>query len=170
MARGQLYRTGIFCGEGDRDWSWLKYLYSLYHIREVRIHPDNAHGGSPTKQIYGMLNGTKEYDFKVALFDTDKGENEVNEALALAGDAIKCILSEKNIECEILRLCGVNRKRMSRAMESSHGAKKEFQAEFHLKQEDDEVDWKRFFPKGTLDKLRKTSEWLDEIIKVIEGE
>ena len=172
MPRKQLRKTGDFWGEGDRDWSWIKYLYKLYHVKVMEVKPYNAYGGSPAKQIREMINLAKykSYEYRTAMFDTDKGEAEVNEALGLAKDnGIYCILSEKNIECEILRLHGASPSRLSKAMIGAHSAKKEFQKEFRLRDENDEVDWSRYFPKSFLDTARKANTWLDEIITRIEG-
>lgn len=171
MPRKQLHRTGDFWGEGDRDWSWIKYLYGLYHVRTMKIRPDNAHGGSPTKQIQDMIDSARyrAYDYRTAMFDTDRGEEEVKEALELAdNNGIYCILSEKNIECEILRLHGASSNRLSKAMVDARSAKKELQKEFKLRSENDEIDWSRYFPKSFLDTARGTNPWLDEIISRIE--
>ncbi|MBR3248733.1 hypothetical protein IKF89_01750 [Candidatus Saccharibacteria bacterium] len=171
MALRQSYITSDFWGEGDRDWSWIKYLYGLYHVEAIRVRADNARGGSPTKQIQDMIDVAKRkfYDRRTAMFDTDRGEEEVNEALELAkNNGIYCILSEKNIECEILKLRGVSARRLSRAMTGAHAAKKEFQIEFNLESENDDVEWSRYFPKSFLDAARSTNHWLDEIISRIE--
>ena len=171
MTLRQSCTTSDFWGEGDRDWSWIKYLYGLYHVRAIKVRPDNAHGGSPTKQIQDMISVARcrHYDRRTAMFDTDRGEEEVNEALELAkNNGIYCILSEKNIECEILKLRGVSARRLSRAMADAHAAKKEFQTEFNLASENDDVEWSRYFPKSFLDTARGTNPWLDEIISRIE--
>lgn len=169
-----VFFTVNFWGEGDRDTNWLKHIYDIYHVQEIKVHFNNAHGGSPVDQIKKMNAdpGAGGYDRRVSMFDTDRGEEEVKLALALAekddhGVSVQCIKCDKNIECELLKILGVSGKKLTKAKGNTHIAKRLLKEQLGLKDEDEAINWKRFFPKPLLDEARKTNSWLDEIIKVM---
>ena len=164
--------VSIWC-EGDRDTSFVKYLYGLYHIagREVKIR--NAHGGDPAGQVRQMIKYYLTYDFdeKYALYDLDRGEKSVKVARRLAdANEIACLESDKCLEMELVRLMSNDDKLICRARRSSAEAKKVFAELCHLKHENDEVEWGRWIRKEELDNLLNSSEWLAKIIDLIEGE
>ncbi len=170
MTAKHIRRTKYISAEGDRDKSFLDYVKRLYQPgKHIKI--DNAHGGSPVVQIRGIKENqiASAYDTRIALFDADRGEREVREALSEAARAqIECIIADQNIECEILRIKGVSKKCLSRARANAKSAKKEFQSEFKLKQENDDVEWGKYFPKETLEDARERVSWLNEVIKLFE--
>lgn len=175
MNKNHFLRTtiSIWC-EGDRDTSFVKYLYALYHLpgREVKIR--NAHGGDPAEQVRQMIKYylTHDFDEKYALYDLDRGEDSVKEARRLAdANEIVCLESDKCLEMELVRLMSDDDKLIRRACRSSAEAKKVFAELCHLKHEDDGVEWGRWVNKRKLDSLLSSStRWLARIIDIIEGE
>lgn len=170
-----LYLTLHLSGEGSRDKSFAEYLYKLYHIERLKVKFSDAKGGSPLKQIKDMrtMRGAKGFDKHVAMYDIDRGEDDVNAALAEAKNdsdmPIQSLLARNNIECEILRLTNAPAKVLQRAMVSADAAKHEFKKFFKLKDEDAVVEWEKHFSKEYLDEARKTNSWLNAIIDTIEG-
>lgn len=170
-----VYLTLHVCGEGSRDKSFAEYLYRLYHVAQLKVTFSDAKGGSPLKQIKDMrlVRGAKGFDKRLAMYDIDRGEDDVNAALVEAKNdsdiPIQSLLARNNIECEILRLANAPAKVLHRAMVSADAAKHEFKKFFKLKDEDAVVEWGKYFSKEYLDEARKTNVWLNAIIDAIEG-
>lgn len=163
--------VSIWC-EGDRDASFVKYLYGLYHVpgREVKIR--NAHGGDPVGQVRQMVKYylTHDFDEKYALYDLDRGKESVNEAQRLASaNGIVCLESDKCLEMELVRLMTDDVKLLRRACRSTAEAKKVFAELCHLRHEDDEVEWARWIGKGELGISIGKNEWLIKIIIILKG-
>lgn len=162
--------VSIWC-EGDRDASFVRYLYSLYHVPERDVKIRNAHEGDPVGQIRQMVNYylTHDFDEKYALYDLDRGEESVKEARRLArANGIVCIESDKCLEMELVRLMSDNSKLVQRACRSSVEAKKVFAELCHLKHEDDGVEWGRWIKKELL--VMEKSEWQNKILRTLNGE
>lgn len=163
--------VSIWC-EGDRDASFVRYLYSLYHVPERDVKIRNAHGGDPVGQIRQMINYylTHDFDEKYALYDLDRGEESVKEARRLArANGIVCIESDKCLEMELVRLMSDNSKLARRACRSSAESKKVFAKLCHLKHEDDGMEWGKWVKKKEPDDLLNATEWLNSIIKILGG-
>ncbi|MBR2658404.1 hypothetical protein IKD57_00710 [Candidatus Saccharibacteria bacterium] len=162
--------VSIWC-EGDRDASFVKYLYGLYHVpgREVKIR--NAHGGDPAGQVRQMVKYylTRDFDEKYALYDLDRGKESVGEARRMASaNGIICLESDKCLEMELVRLISDDGKLARRACRSSVEAKKVFAELCHLKHLDDAVEWERWADKKRFNDLLSASKWLTSIINAIE--
>lgn len=173
MNKSHFLRTtvSIWC-EGDRDASFVKYLYSLYHVPEREVKIRNAHGGDPAGQVRQMVNYylTHDFDEKYALYDLDRGEESVSEARRLArANGITCLESDKCLEIELVRLMSDNSRLIRRACRSSAEAKKVFAELCHLKHLDDEVEWVRWVDEKKLYALVNKNEWLIKIIMVMKG-
>lgn len=161
--------VSIWC-EGDRDASFVRYLYSLYHVPERDVKIRNAHGGDPAGQVRQMIKYylTHDFDEKYALFDLDRGEGSVNEARRLARkDEIVCLESDKCLEMELVRIMTDDVRSLRRACRSSAEAKKVFAELCHLRYLDDEVEWGRWIDMKLLDESLMASAWLSKIIKII---
>lgn len=174
MNRNHFLRTtvSIWC-EGDRDASFVKYLYGLYHAPGLEVKVRNAHGGDPAGQVRQMVNYYLNHDFdeKYALYDLDRGEESVSEARRLARkNGIACLESDKCLEMELVRIMTNDARLLRRAYRSSAEAKKVFAELCYLKHLDDEVEWERWMGKKELDGLLNTTKWLNVIIKVLKGE
>ena len=171
MNKNHYLRTTVsIWGEGDREVSFLKYLYSIYHVAERKVEIRNAHGGDPLAQIEQMVKYYKlrDYDEKYALFDLDRGEESVGKARKLADkEGIACIESNRCFEMEMVRLMSNDGRLLKRAAKSTAEAKKVFAEMCHLKHEDDGVEWGRWVGKEKPGELLGASEWLTLIIKVI---
>lgn len=172
MNKSHSLRTtvNIWC-EGDRDASFVHYLYGLYHVpgREVKI--QNAHGGDPAWQVRQMVKYYLTYGFdeKYALYDLDRGEESVKVARGLANvNGIVCLESDKCLEMELVRLMSDDPKLLRWACHSSVEAKKVFAGLCHLKHLGDEVEWGRWIDEERLNGSLSVSEWLTKIINVIE--
>lgn len=164
-----LVTTVNIWGEGDREESFLKYLYRLYHVQDRRVVIRNAHGGDPVAQIRQMINHYTMYDFdeKYALFDLDRGEESVMEARELATrNGIICIESDRCLETELVRVLTSDVKMLKRASRSSDEAKKVFAELCHLKHIDDGVEWERWIKVGSSE---QTTYWLCRLIRMIKG-
>ena len=168
-----LITTVNIWGEGDREESFLKYLYRLYHVRDRRVVIHNAHGGDPVAQIQQMINYYMMYDFdeKYALFDLDRGEKSVTKARELAvRNGIVCIESNRCLEMELVRILVSDAKMLKKAGQSSDEAKKVFAKLCRLKNVDDGVEWERWIKKGYLDRILLKNDWLKYLISgLIEG-
>lgn len=171
MNRGRLPRTtiSVWC-EGYRDASFVRYLYSLYHVPEREVKVRVAHGGDPVGQIRQMINffATHDYDERYALYDLDRGERSVNEARRLASaNGIVCLESDQCLEMELVRLMTTDIKILRSVCRSSVEAKKIFAKMCHLKHADDEVEWERWMSKTLLESRRSTSQWLSDVIEAL---
>lgn len=158
-------------GEGDRENGFLKYLYGLYHIPERSVKINNAHGGDPEAQLRQMINyySTYDYDERYALFDLDRGDKSVKKAKELAeASGVICIVSDKNLEMELLRIITDDTKKLKRAGASSKEAKKIFAELCNLKNIDAEVEWGKYFSKSILEKAKSNTNWLNELIDAIQ--
>ena len=171
MNKNHFLRTTVsIWGEGDREVSFLKYLYTLYHVPGRKVEIRNAHGGDPLKQVEQMVKYYKlrDYDEKYALFDLDRGEESVGKARKLADkEGIVCIESDRYFEVEMIRLMSNDGRLLKRAAKSTAEAKKVFVEMCHLKYEDDEVEWGRWVDKKKLGELLGASAWLTLIVKII---
>ena len=159
-------------GEGDRDVSFLRYLYSLYHVHGRELKINNAHGGDPECQIRQMIKyyNTTAFDEKYALYDLDRGIESVTKARELAApQGIVCVESDRCLETELIRIMTTDAKLLKQAKKSSNDAKNALAKLCHLKNVDSEVDWKKWAPKGMLDMKCKESRWLKKILKIIRG-
>lgn len=157
-------------GEGDRESSFLGYLYKIYHIPERRVKICNAHGGDPEAQIRQMINhySIYSYDEKYALFDLDRGDEPVQKAKQLAESFdIICIVSDRSLEIELIKIITNDPKTLKRSKKSSKEAKKVFAELCKLKNIDDDVEWGRYFKRDILEKAKSDTNWLKRLISVI---
>lgn len=173
MIKSHSLRTtvNIWC-EGNRDASFVHYLYELYHVPGRMVKVRNAHGGDPAWQVRQMVKYylTYDYDEKYALYDLDRGKASVDEARNLASaNGIICIESDRCLEMELMRLMSGDSRLIRRACRSSVEAKRVFAEFCHLKHLDDEVEWGRWISNERVNGMLEVSGWLDKIINVVRG-
>ncbi len=171
VSRSLRTAVSIWC-EGDRDVSFVRHLYRLYHVPERDIMVRNAHGGDPAGQVRQMIKYYLMHDFdeKYALYDLDRGEGSINEARRLASaNGITYLESDKCIEMEIVRFISDDAKLLWRMCRSSAEAKKVFAELCHLKHLDDEVNWGRWDDELWLKGHTNKNMWLAKIISILTG-
>ena len=157
-------------GEGSADKNWLKYLKKLYIDRGKGIvYIDGDSGGSPKSVIEEMSRQPSfdAYPKKVVVVDDDRGESEMMEAerYIKSNDLeVKIIVSECCLEYELLKISG--------CLDDNGLSKLKNKASSEIKKIYKEKcggyskeDFAKHFPKNKLDEARKTSPWLDGIIK-----
>lgn len=157
--------TSLVYGEGSDDEEFLKYIKQTYTPRKT-VRFKNGHGGDPVQVVKTMLKciDFSAYDKRMVLFDDDRLGAE--EAICIARkECIFPVVSNQCLEYELLKILGVNKAVLGRARMDSRSAKREF-ANCSCKHTQE--SYKTRFSKDKLDKARKTSQWLNDIIDFFE--
>lgn len=167
----QVKKTALIAAEGKRDVSFLKHLKKLYHCPEVDVTIKDSFGGSPSNVVKKAMAHSydRAYDVRYAMYDTDRGEDENNQARDLAREhGIQIHESVPNIEVTLIKILG-NTNQAKRARCNSHEAKKILAQICYLGDDlDGDINFGKCLSKETLDEARVGNEWLDGLIKVFE--
>lgn len=166
------HRAINFDGEGYREKSFGEYLVSLYHVPNRRIKVTSAYGGSPAYQIGQIIaqRSWRAFDEEHAIYDTDRDDiDEARRLIKSDGNKIVPHESEGSIDYELLKLLTDDKKILKKARQSTKAAKAELKKICKLKKEDGPINWSKYYPKSLLDAKRKTSPWLDGLIRIITG-
>lgn len=157
--------------EGSRDQGFGDYLVELYGNAHRPIKPYNAGGGNPVQQVNNTHNYPKFNGCEKVYIVHDSDRKETARALELAKRyEYETILAHRSIEDELLKILpNVTIKQKQKAAKTVNNAKEVFMEICNLDYLDGAVNWAKYFPKSLLDKARRHSDWLNQLISAIEG-
>lgn len=166
------YARDVVFGEGSDEVTFLKYLRSIYSSDTTNPKIGNGFGGSP-KKIVQKMRGVPQlgaYNKRSVLFDGDRGEDKVNAGKKVAEKkpVIETIIAERCFECEMLKIKGVTGGVLKKSRQDSKVAKQEFAKICDKSTDGSAKSYQEIFPKSLLDSKRRSSQWLDAVIKLFE--
>lgn len=160
--------TILVYGEGPNDKIFLEHLRGIYaRNSNVKVTIRSGKGGSPKEIVTAAIKEMGAFDQRTVVIDNDKGAKEMKEARGMAEkNSIKVIENTPCLEATLLATVDPS---TSHQNKTSAKCKKEFQAKYIPKKERrNKEEYKKHFPKETLEKRRESVEDLNTLISLFE--
>lgn len=155
-------------GEGAHDSTFLKLLREYYVDRQkLHVEVKGSTGGDQVSVVRDAKNELGDYSIRTVVMDNDRDVNEMRKADALAKkNGIRII---RNNPCGDRTLLGIlEPDKNTNAMKSQH-IKGYLQEHYIPENKRTSLEeYRRKVPKKLIDKARKKSKILDEIVKLFE--
>lgn len=176
MSRTDLYKkkhriarhTLLLYGEGLGEEVFLKHLRYLYSRNTgVGVIIRNGKGGNARSIVIGAVNEPGDFNYRVVVFDNDKGKKEVSQALDEAKK--RCLGIIQNSPCLEALLLSILRPNQDFSMRGSGWCKNEFETCYiPKKKRTDKSEYEKLFTKQLLDARRRILPQLDALIVLME--
>lgn len=175
MPRRVQQNREVIGAEGNDEYVFISYLKMLY----CKGDPTNPKvfdcgGSTPKHAIQTMrqaLPGLGSYNKRLILLDHDRNDAKIaaGEKEARKRPPIEIVFADTRFECEMLRIAGVPQS----VIETCNGSNAEIAKEKFAELCDGSItgtskSYDKAFPKELLDEKRKSVEWLNKVISLIE--
>lgn len=166
-----LPKSVLIVVEGQHGVAVVRYLKKLYVERNSGFSFDikSGKGGSPSDVVHHALKKLGNYDHSVVIFDNDKGEDQYNAAVNLAGRYVEIVPCEPCLEYELL--CALEgKKNIGLAKSSCSSYKSQFEKKYVPSNHRAEPDAYSRITKNLVEAVCQTNPFFQRLKGIFQGE